>query len=115
MSKFDECLERYHKEFTTVLNEKNYDKELLTKVTRGLGPSIYNPDSSKVSTSDQAELDRVKKNFLIKKLGMADAPELDAAINEVGEWFGKSNRNKFRAIFYYKLVQKFNKASVYNK
>jgi hypothetical protein len=50
-------------------------------------------------------LDRVKKNFLIGKLGLEDGPELDAAMQNVCEQMGSSNRNKFRAIFYYLLVK----------
>ena len=98
---------------TEVIGEADYDKELLRKVAKGLGPSIYNEDAARVSISDKEETDRVKKNFLIKKLGLEDSEALDEAIAEVGEWFGSSNRNKFRAMFYYKLVLKFDKASVY--
>lgn len=114
MSKFDDAMAKY----TTSLNEKigvsSIDQDLLTKVAKGLGPSIYNADSSKVSCGDQAELDRVKNNYLIKKLGMADGPELDAAIKEVCEAFGSSNPSKYRAVFYYLLAQKFGKQSVYS-
>jgi small subunit ribosomal protein S1 len=39
--------------------------------------------------------------------------ELDAAIAEVCEKMGKSNKNKYRALFYYLLVEKFGKADVY--
>ena len=60
-------------------------------------------------------LDRVKANFLIKKLGLADGPALDAAIKEVCEAMGSANRNKYRALFYAALVKKFGKESVYMK
>jgi len=36
------------------------DMDLLTKVTIGCGPSIYNKDSSTVAGSQQSELDTVK-------------------------------------------------------
>ena len=113
MSKFDDCLETYDATFKK-LGQPDYDADLLKKVAKGLGPSIYNTDSSKVSSSDKEELDRVKKNFLIKKLGLDDTPALDDAIDEVVAWFGKSNPSKYRAVFYYKLVEKFNKADIYN-
>ena len=90
------------------------DEALLRKVTKGCGPAIYKTDSSKVSCTDPEELGRVKNKFLIKKLGLADSPELDAAIKEVCQKMGSSNRNKYRAIFYYLLVEKFDKASIYN-
>lgn len=88
--------------------------ELLTKVVIGCGPSIYNKDASTVAGTQQSELDTVKNNFLIKKLGLADSPELDAAIDAVLEKYGKSNRNKYRAVVYYLLATHFKKESVYN-
>ncbi len=111
MSKFQECLDIYAKEFGKIGVE--FDADLLKAVTKGCGPSIYNADASKVSSSDKTELDRVKTNFLIKKLGLSESDDLDGAISEVVEQFGKSNRNKFRAMFYYLLVKKFGKESLY--
>ncbi|MCK8142437.1 DUF2853 family protein [Flavobacterium sp. I-SCBP12n] len=90
------------------------DMDLLTKVTIGCGPSIYNADAATVAGSQQAELDTVKKNFLIKKLGLADGPNLDAGIDAVMEKYGRSNRNKYRAVVYYLLTVHFKKESVYN-
>ena len=89
------------------------DEDLLKKVVDGLGPSIYNQDSSVVSCSDPNELKTVKENFLIKKLGMEDSAAWDHAIEEVCEQMGKSNRNKYRAVFYYLLVKKFGKEHIY--
>ena len=66
MSKRDELIAKYAAD----LKDKcamNPDMDLLTKVTVGLGPSIYNADSSTVSGSDDKELATVKNNFLIKK------------------------------------------------
>ena len=89
------------------------DMDLLKKVTVGLGPSIYNRDSSTVSSGDKAEVDRVRNNFLIKKLGLEDGPELDAALDAVFEKYGRSNRNKLRAVVYYLLAVHFDKADIY--
>ena len=44
---------------------------------------------------------------------MENTDALDAAIAEVCEKMGKSNKNKYRAIFYYLLVEKFDKADIY--
>ena len=87
--------------------------DLLTKVTVGLGPSIYNADSSTVSGSDESELATVKNNYLIKKLGLSESDDLDGAIASVMDTYGQSNRNKYRAVVYYLLCTHFNKASVY--
>lgn len=86
---------------------------LLTKVTIGCGPSIYDNDAQTVAGSQASELDTVRKNFLIKKLGLKDGPELMDAINSVIEVYGKSERNKYRAVIYYMLTKHFGKESVY--
>ncbi|KVV15229.1 DUF2853 family protein [Flavobacterium sp. TMP13] len=90
------------------------DMDLLTKVTIGCGPSIYNADSATVSATSKEEVATVKNNFLIKKLGLSDSEDLDAAIEEVIEQYGRSNRNKYRAVMYYLLTVHFKKESVYN-
>ena len=112
MSKRDDLIAKYAED----LKEKcgmTADMDLLKKVTIGCGPSIYNADASTVSGSDEAELETVKNNFLIKKLGLADSADLDAAIASVIETYGKSNRNKYRAVIYYMLTKHFGKESVY--
>ncbi|MEM1324179.1 MAG: DUF2853 family protein [Bacteroidota bacterium] len=111
MSKFDEAVSRYQDEMNKL--GISFDADLLTAVTKGLGPAIYSDDSSKVSCTDPEELARVKNNFLIKKLGLEDSPALDAALKEVCEQLGSANRNKFRGMFYYLLVKKFSKEAVY--
>jgi len=111
MSKFDECIETYKKEFDKL--GVSYKEDLLIKVAKGCGPSIYSADASKVSSSDDAELKRVKDNFLMGKLGCPDGQKLDDAINAVIDKFGKSNRNKYRAMFYYMLTVHFKKEAVY--
>lgn len=101
MSKFDEALEKYHAQMKEMGME--VDAELLRKVTKGLGPSIYNRDSSTVACSDKSETDRVKESFLMKKMGMTDESKADAAVQSVCEKY--SERTKYRAIFYYMLVK----------
>ena len=113
MGKRDELIEKYADDLKNKCGITP-DMDLLTKVTIGCGPSIYNADASKVSSSDDAELETVKNNFLIKKLGLAEGPELDAAIDKVAETYGKSNANKYRAVFYYMLVKHFGKESIYS-
>lgn len=107
MSKFEEAIGVYKAEFDKL--GIKYDEDLLRKAAKACGPSIYLKDASKVSASDSAELARVKNNFLIKKLGMADDESLDGGIAAVVDQFGKSNRNKYRAMFYYLLLKHFGK------
>ncbi|MBC9797524.1 DUF2853 family protein [Sinomicrobium weinanense] len=113
MSKRDELIAKYAADLKDKCGVKP-DTDLLTKVTVGLGPSIYNADASTVSGSDPNELATVKKNFLIKKLGLKDGADLDKAIDSVIEKYGRSNRNKYRAVIYYLLVKHFKKEAVYN-
>ena len=89
------------------------DMGLLTKVTIGCGPAIYDADASTVAGSQPSELETVKNNFLVKKLGLADGPQLDAAIAQVLQTYGQSERNKYRAVVYYMLTKHFGKESVY--
>jgi hypothetical protein len=112
MSKRDDLIALYAKELKGKAGV-NADMDLLTKVTIGCGPSIYNKDASTVSCTQDSELETVKNNYLIKKLGLKDSSKLDEAIKEVCEQLGSSNRNKYRAMFYYLLCVKFGKENVY--
>jgi hypothetical protein len=112
MSKRDDLIAQYAAD----LRDKcgvTPDMDLLTKVTVGLGPAVYNADASLVSGSDATELATVKANFLVKKLGLADGPALDAAIDSVLDTYGRANRSKHRAVVYYLLVKHFGKEGVY--
>ena len=113
MSKRDDLIAKYAADLSEKCGVKA-DMDLLTKVTIGCGPSIYNDDASTVSGTDKSELETVKNNFLIKKLGLKDSSDLDAAIDSVIEKYGRSNRNKYRVVVYYLLAVHFKKQSVYN-
>lgn len=112
MSKLEEKISAYVAEAKKL--NLDLEESLITAVTKSLGPSIYNADSEVVAASDKAELDRLKTNFLINKLGLADNDQLDAAIQEVIEVIGKSNKSKYRALVYALLVKKFKKEALYN-
>jgi len=90
------------------------DMNLLRKVTIGCGPAVYNADASTVAATQESELETVKDNFLIKKLGLADGPQLMDAINQAMDTYGRSERNKYRAVVYYMLTKHFGKESVYS-
>jgi len=103
MSKLQEKIDLY-----TGAAEKlgiKIEADLFKLVAKGLGPSIYREDAELVSCSQKLELETVKKNFLIKKLGLEDGDNLDAAIQTVCEKLGTSNKKKYRALFYYLLVK----------
>jgi len=97
-------------------NVKKYDshadEKLVTAIFDSLKLVHENLDAMLVGCSDDSELATVKKNFLIKKLGMDDSPELDAAIKEICTQVKEDNQ-KQRVTFYYLLAKKFGKESVY--
>tara|TARA_R110002073_G_scaffold139232_2_gene289395 strand:- start:179478 stop:179819 length:342 start_codon:yes stop_codon:yes gene_type:complete len=112
MSKRDDLIAKYASD----LKDKcgvTPDMDLLTKVTIGCGPSIYNRDAATVSGSDEKELATVKNNFLKKKLGVKSDADADKAIDAVMEKYGRSNKTKYRAVVYYLLAKHFKKESVY--
>jgi Protein of unknown function (DUF2853) len=113
MSKLDDIIAKYGDSLTSKLGITDVDHELLDAVTRALGPLVYLEDASRVSCVDQEEKDRVKNNFLIKKLGMTDSPDLDAGIDRVCQKMATVKRDKWRAVFYYLLVQHFEKRDFY--
>ena len=112
MSKRDDLIVKYADDLKNKCG-MTPDMDLLTKVTIGCGPSIYNADAATVAGSQPAELETVKKNFLMKKLGLAEGPQLMEAIDAAIETYGKSERTKYRAVIYYMLTKKFGKESVY--
>ena len=112
MGKRDELIAKYADDLKNKC-KMTPDMALLTKVTIGCGPSVYDADASTVAGSQASELETVKNNFLIKKLGLKDGPQLMDAIHSVIETYGKSERNKYRAVIYYMLTKHFGKEAVY--
>lgn len=107
MSKLDEKIAGYEKDLKG-LGRSTIDATLLRNVAKGLGPSIYLKDASLVSCNDEAELDRVRNNFAVKKLGVSLGAKLDTAIKAVCEEYDA--RMKKRVVFYYLLAQKLGKS-----
>jgi hypothetical protein len=112
MGKRDDLIAHYASDLKTKCGMEP-DIDLLTKVTIGCGPAIYDADASTVASGQHSELETVKEKFLMKKLGLADGPELMEAIHKVVDIYGKSERNKYRAVVYYMLTKHFGKESVY--
>lgn len=112
MGKRDELIAKYAEDLKSKCNVTP-DMALLTKVTIGCGPAIYDNDAQTVAASDKDELERIKANFLIRKLGLSDGPALMEGINAAIDAYGKSERNKYRAVFYYLLVKHFGREKAY--
>ena len=93
--------------------DSSVDEALVEAIFNSLRTVHGNKDAMLVGCTDPSELTTVKKNFLIKKLGMDDSPELDAAVKETCETM-KDVRMKGRITFYYLLTKKFGKESAYS-
>jgi len=90
--------------YTQTLSDlgETIDNELLEKIVDLLGPSIFNDDSETVACSDKEELERVKESSVVEKLGISPSSE---DLQAVCEKMWTSNRNKYRAVFYYLLAK----------
>ena len=64
MGKRDDLIAKYASDLKNKCGMEP-DMALLTKVTIGCGPAIYNADAETVAASQESELETVKNNFLI--------------------------------------------------
>lgn len=111
MSKRDEKYNLYLNDLKKY--ESSVDEDLLALIVFHLGPAIYRADAEVVSCTNSDELDRVRNNFLKKKLGLEDSDDkLNDSIKKVCTKLGQSNRHKYRATFYYILTKMYEKEEV---
>ncbi len=89
------------------------DENVVKAIVRYCGIALQNRDSSLVAFSDSKETDRVRENYLKKKLGLTNSDaELDGAIAAVGDRM-KEDRTKNRVTVYYLLAEHFGLLSVF--
>ncbi|PYE90121.1 DUF2853 family protein [Phyllobacterium leguminum] len=91
MSEYIEDVRRY---------DAGADPAVVDKIVKHLGIALRNKDSSLVAASDADEVERVRKSWVEKKLGITDADKGKEVIKSVGELM-KGDRNKQRVTFYY--------------
>ena len=113
MSEIDEKVGQYIDDLKSIVGVDNPDVDLLRKIAESMGPGIFNADAETVAASSKSEVETVKKNFVMKKLGITDEGKANEAINQVMEKYGKSNRNKYRVVIYYLLTKHFGKESMF--
>ena len=111
MATYEEALAEFKKEMDDI--GMHHHEEVYHEITKYLGPSIYQKDASLVACSDPDELETIKQNFLIGKLGLEDGPHLDHAIEQACGALGASNPTKHRPTFYYLLTAILNKGDVF--
>jgi outer membrane protein OmpA-like peptidoglycan-associated protein len=93
----------------------NADDNVIAGIVRYCGIALTKRDSSLVAMSDKKETDRVRENFLKKKLGRTEADSaLDAEIAAVGQQM-KEDRTKNRVTVYYLLAAKFDSLGMFLK
>ena len=98
-----------------VADIEKYSKAVNKAAVQGLGKSLAGAmarkDARTVAAGDKAELARVRRNFVVGKLGVKDKEKGNAAIAFVCDEMKKS-RAKQRVTFYYLLAKKLGKLSV---
>ncbi len=82
---------------------QNVDDAHVDAIVKYLGIALRNKDSSLVSATDKAELDRVRDGFAAKKLGLSP-DDADKGISAVVEKL-KGVNQKNRVTFYYLLAE----------
>ena len=82
--------------------------DTVAKIVKHLGIALRNKDSALVSCSDPKELDRVKANWIAKKLGVTDAKKADGAV-EAACAAMKADNSKGRVTFYYLVAKDLGK------
>ena len=91
----------------------NPDKNAVAGIVKYCGIALQGRDSSLVSFTDREEVDRVRANFLKKKLGLQNPDaDLDNAIKAVADKM-KGDRTKNRVTVYYLLADHFGKLSAF--
>ncbi len=92
---------------------KAVDEKAVAGIVKHLGIALKKQDSSLVSCTDKAELDRIRDGFVKKKLAISGSDaEIDAAIKKVCEAM-KADRTKARVTFYYLLAEHYGKLAAF--
>lgn len=93
----------------------NADDEVISAIVKYCGIALQNKDSSLVSFTDPVETDRVRENYLKKKLGLTHSDaDLDTAIAAVGDRM-KGDNFKNRVTVYYLLLEQFGMLDFFRK
>jgi len=85
----------------------NINDKAIEAIVRYCGIALQTRDASLVSCTDSAEIDRVRKGFAAKVLGLGEA-DAQTAIRTVCEKM-KSDNTKHRVTFYYLLAEEAGK------
>ncbi len=78
---------------------------LLARAAKACGPALFNADAETVAASDMSELETVRDNFVMWKLGIEDSEEAMNIVNQVAEEMSDFGSRKFRAVFYARCAE----------
>ena len=81
---------------------------VVDKIVKHLGIALRNRDSALVSCTDPKELDRVKANWISKKLGVTDAAKAESAVEKACQAMS-ADSSKSRVTFYYLAAKELGK------
>ncbi|MCX7349548.1 MAG: DUF2853 family protein [Alphaproteobacteria bacterium] len=84
--------------YTGSINDKAVDA-----IVKFCGIALQSRDASLVACTDEAEVDRIRKGFATKMLGL-DVTESDKVIKQICEKM-KADKNKSRVTFYYLMAE----------
>lgn len=87
--------------------------KLFSSIIKSLGPSVFHKESVDIFSKD--ELERIKSNFLIKKLKLSEDESLEEKFKLITHDFIKSDQRKDRVFFYYFIVKHFQKEEIFMK
>jgi hypothetical protein len=89
--------------------EPNCNEAAVASIVKHLGIALRNRDSSLVSGTSESEMQRVRENWVKKKLGVTDSDEqIDQALKTVITRM-KADRQKERVTVYYLLADHYKK------
>lgn len=90
------------------------DEAAVAGIAKYLGIALRSRDSSLVSFTDPAEVDRVRKNFCMKKLALTDEKAIAEGLAKVQAAM-KADKTKNRVTVYYLLAEHFKKLDMFVK
>jgi len=108
MSELAEKLAKLKEQAVSQLNQagvSDIDHDTLDGLVNNLRLIVDNKDALLVSGSDPSELETVRRNFVVKKLGIDDKEKGEAAVKAVADQMS-SIKMKNRAAFYYLVKHK---------
>lgn len=107
MSKRDDLAAKYTKDMDAKV-QITADQDKMLGIIKACGPAIYRADAETVSAGDPQEMDRIKNGFMKKHLDL-EGEEADKVLDRAVERYGRSNRQKYRAVLYYIMADETGK------